>query len=214
MRPKTIVMVVATVGALLATGGVALAATVSCAGGGAECHGTMQDDAITGTARGDVILARAGNDLVRGDGGDDSLRGGEGDDTLRGGEGDDVVDALDGEAGNDTVGCGPGRDVARVDSRGEADASSCEEVVVPVVATGVLERPELTPYMYGSHAITDEASGARYALESSTVDLDAHVGRRVTVRGTVVPGTEDGQVEFGPPLVDVTRVDETPTPHG
>ncbi len=78
-----------------------------------------------------------------------------------------------------------------------------------IVVTGVIERPEITTYMYGSHAVTDEASGTRYALRSEEDEglLDSYVGRRVTVYGTLVPGYEKGQVEGGPPLLSVTRVE-------
>ncbi len=73
--------------------------------------------------------------------------------------------------------------------------------------TGVIEKPELTTYMYGTHSMTDEL-GNFYALESDIVDLDAYVGQRVTVSGAFVPGYEDGQVEGGPPLFSVTHVEE------
>lgn len=75
-----------------------------------------------------------------------------------------------------------------------------------VSAVGVLEKPEATTYMYGTHAITDEVSGSLYALESDVVDLDAYTGQRVTIYGTLVPGYESGQLEGGPPLVEVTEV--------
>ena len=39
------------------------------------------------------------------------------------------------------------------------------------------------------------------------MDLSALVGQRLTVNGTLVPGYENGQVEGGPPLLDVTQVD-------
>ena len=74
------------------------------------------------------------------------------------------------------------------------------------VATGVLEKPEVTTYQYGTHALTDEASGTRYALQSESVNLDAYVGERVTIYGTPVPGYQDGQVEGGPDLLRVDRV--------
>jgi hypothetical protein len=77
----------------------------------------------------------------------------------------------------------------------------------PVVATGILENAGITTYMYGTHAITDEASGTRYALSSENVDLQAYEGQRVTVYGTPVPGYQNGAVEGGPELLDVTRVD-------
>jgi hypothetical protein len=84
-------------------------------------------------------------------------------------------------------------------------ASPPPEELVP--ATGVLERPEITTYMYGTHAVTDEASGERYALQSEDVGLDGYIGRRVTIYGTPVPGYENGQVEGGPPLLNVTRIE-------
>ena len=79
------------------------------------------------------------------------------------------------------------------------------EELVP--ATGVLEKPEITTYMYGTHAVTNEASGERYALQSEDVDLDGYVGRRVTVYGIPTPGYENGQIEGGPPLLNVTRIE-------
>jgi hypothetical protein len=76
------------------------------------------------------------------------------------------------------------------------------------VATGVLERQEFTSYIYGTHTITDVSLGARYALRSEDEGLlDSYVGRRVTVHGTLVPGYENGQIEGGPPLLEVTRVE-------
>ena len=79
-----------------------------------------------------------------------------------------------------------------------------------VVATGAMERLDITSYQYGTHAITDEPSGAFYVLSSDVVDLDAYVGQRVTVYGTLVPGYESGQIEGGPPLVYVTEVVPAP----
>ena len=73
--------------------------------------------------------------------------------------------------------------------------------------TGVIEKPEVTTYQYGTHSMIDEVGGDLYALESDNVDLDAYVGQRVTVFGASVAGYEDGQVEGGPPLFDVTRVE-------
>jgi tyrosine-protein phosphatase YwqE len=71
----------------------------------------------------------------------------------------------------------------------------------------VLVKQGITWYMYGTHAITDEASGTRYALQSKRVNLNYYVGQRVTIYGTLVPGYENGQVEGGPPLLNVTRVE-------
>jgi hypothetical protein len=76
-----------------------------------------------------------------------------------------------------------------------------------VSATGVLERPEITTYMYGTHAVVDEAAGDRYALQSESVELDGYLGQRVTVYGLPIPGYENGQIEGGPPLLNVTRIE-------
>lgn len=81
-------------------------------------------------------------------------------------------------------------------------------------ATGVLEKPGVTTYQYGTHAITDEASGNRYALQSQSVDLDAYVGERVTVSGAPVPGYQGGQVEGGPDLLRVDQVEPADGPPG
>jgi len=79
-----------------------------------------------------------------------------------------------------------------------------------VVATGVMERQGITTYQYGTHTVADEGTGAAYVLSSEVVDLDTYAGQRVTVYGTLVPGYESGQVEGGPPIVDVTWVDPVP----
>lgn len=89
---------------------------------------------------------------------------------------------------------------------GDSQADQYEPAQGNVVATGVLKKPGATTYMYGTHAITDEASGTSYALQSESVDLDSYVGQRVTVYGTPVPGYQNGAIEGGPPLLDVTRV--------
>ena len=75
-----------------------------------------------------------------------------------------------------------------------------------VTLTGVMEKPEGTTYQYGTHGISDWDSGY-YALQSDTVDLNAYIGQKVNVYGTLVPGYENAQVEGGPPLVEVTRVE-------
>ena len=94
------------------------------------------------------------------------------------------------------------------DSTPESSTKSAPEADSAPAATGVLERPEVTTYMYGTHAITDETSGTMYALRSEDEGLlDGYVGQRVSVHGTLVAGYENGQVEGGPPLLNVTRVE-------
>jgi hypothetical protein len=76
-----------------------------------------------------------------------------------------------------------------------------------IEAAGLLERLEATTYQYGTHELTNEAGETSYALQSNVVDLDGYVGERVTLYGALVPGYEDGQVEGGPPLIDVYTVE-------
>ena len=64
----------------------------------------------------------------------------------------------------------------------------------------------------GTHSITDQASATVYALSSETVDLDAYVGQRVTVYGTLTPGgTSSDEAGFEGngtlPSIDVTRIE-------
>lgn len=94
------------------------------------------------------------------------------------------------------------------ESTPESNPKTTPEADSTPAATGVLERPEVTTYMYGTHAITDETSGTIYALRSEEEGLlDGYVSQRVTVHGTLVPGYENGQVEGGPPLLNVTRIE-------
>ena len=79
-----------------------------------------------------------------------------------------------------------------------------------VAATGAMERLGFTTYQYGTHAVTDEESGAFYSLRSAMVDLDTYADQRVTVYGTLIPGYKYGQIEGGPPLVEVTWVEPAP----
>ena len=71
----------------------------------------------------------------------------------------------------------------------------------------------------GTHSITDEASGTVYALASEGVGLDAYVGERVTVYGTLTSG-EAGSDNPGPegtgtlPSIEVARVEPADGPPG
>jgi Tol biopolymer transport system component len=102
--------------------------------GSDSLNGGPGDDRIGGGFDSDRVLAGKGDDAVFADGGIDLLFGGEGSDRLfggagrdllRGGSGDDVLGAVDGY--RDRVSCGPGEDVARLDSLDRV-ASDCEEV--------------------------------------------------------------------------------------
>ena len=214
-------------------------ATVRCDGG--PCGGTAGRDVVWGSGAAEEIRARGGEDAVSARAGDDTARGGDradvlfgglGDDHLlggrgaddiddgeggdadgvRGGDGNDLVIVLDGDS-QDQVDCGGGADdIVYADPGDGYDTSSCEEVVVPIRATGFLQTPGATTYMYGDYVLTDEVSGTVYALRGvNGVDLSPHVGGRVEVYGTVVPGTEAGQIDDGPPLLDVLRAEELAT---
>ena len=106
-----------------------------CAGfaGDDDLEGRGGDDFLVGGSGNDRIFGRFGADRLLGDDGDDELEGGRGRDRLDGGAGNDQVnggygrDRVDGGSGDDRViargggpdriDCGPGSDVAYVDSR-------------------------------------------------------------------------------------------------
>ena len=72
-------------------------------------------------------------------------------------------------------------------------------------AEGVIRPQGLSTYMYGTHVLVDAQERTRYALRSADAALlDRHVGQRVRVLGTRVPGYP---VDGGPVLLDVTRVE-------
>jgi hypothetical protein len=97
-----------------------------------QVFGTTSGDSLTGDAepnlldgnRGpDVLTGRGGDDGILGDDGSDVLKGGPGADFLNGGPGDDRLYTRDGQ--RDTVYCGGGFDVARVDPVDKV-AKDCE----------------------------------------------------------------------------------------
>jgi Ca2+-binding RTX toxin-like protein len=95
-------------------------------------------DYIFGGGGPDIIDGGPGADFLSGDGGADTLLGGAGDDEIVGGGGTDV---MDGDGGNDllrgrdgevdSMTCGSGTDVARIDAGGlDVAHPSCEKIRV------------------------------------------------------------------------------------
>ena len=147
--------------ASLALASSVFAANVDGTNGGDRLSGTGSADAIQARAGNDSVQARAGNDRVNagggrdrvagGAGGDrlgggagadslagnagaDVITGGSGSDVITGGDGNDVIDARDGAV--DTVTCGAGTDVAKLDvddviadATAENPNGSCERVI-------------------------------------------------------------------------------------
>ena len=72
-------------------------------------------------------------------------------------------------------------------------------------AKGTITRPEVTTYLYGTHALVEAGSKrTSYALSSKTIDLDRYVGQYVHIAGSHVPGYP---VDGGPPYLEVFKVD-------
>jgi Ca2+-binding RTX toxin-like protein len=123
MMRRTFLLLVTTALALIAAGGIALAATFTCTT--SPCDGTTDDDVITGTLSAETINGKAGNDQVNGldaadtlngEDGNDRLNGGAGNDDLAGGLGNDQYfvttnwgsdTILDGGGNNDSIGPAP-----------------------------------------------------------------------------------------------------------
>jgi Ca2+-binding RTX toxin-like protein len=121
---RAVLLLATTALALIAAGGIALAATlITCTTN--PCDGTTDDDVIIGTvgaetingkAGNDEISARDANDTLNGEDGNDTMHGELGDDRLNGGDGPDQLfgeigtDRLNGGAGNDTLDGGPETD--------------------------------------------------------------------------------------------------------
>jgi Ca2+-binding RTX toxin-like protein len=126
-----------------------------CAGPGNDrVLGGGGNDRLFGQAGNDVLFGGSGRDVLRGDRGNDRLYGGAGNDRVFGGPGNDRIDPgpgrdrVNGGAGNDrifsvdgrrdVIDCGPGRDVAIVDS---VDRVRGCETVLRVPAPRARQRP-------------------------------------------------------------------------
>jgi Ca2+-binding RTX toxin-like protein len=143
MQRRGVLLLTSIVVMVVVGAGVALAANISCAGGGKGCLGTNQADVITGSSDIDIITAAGSADTVNaagsadevyGDSGGDTLNGGNGNDYLEGGRGDnvargqagdfDVVNVVDGD-GNDFASGGDGEnDVCIIDVAAEDNGSA------------------------------------------------------------------------------------------
>jgi Ca2+-binding RTX toxin-like protein len=114
--------------------------------GGSDClyglagndrlYGGNGADRLSGGRGADRLAGGRGNDTLVGAAGSDSLLGGPGRDAYRAGDGKDTIDARDGE--RDTIDCGSGRDVARVDRTDRV--RRCERVIVGRAPRGVGRR--------------------------------------------------------------------------
>ena len=115
MMRRTVLLLVTTALALMAAGGIALAATFTCTTN--PCDGTTDDDVITGTVNAETINGKAGNDEISARDANDTLNGEDGNDTIHGDLGDDQLnggdgpDQLFGENGTDQLNGGAGNDI-------------------------------------------------------------------------------------------------------
>ena len=116
MMRRTVLLLVTTTLAIIAAGGISLAATfITCTTN--PCDGTPEDDAITGTLNAETINGKAGNDEISARDANDTLNGEDGNDTMHGELGDDRLnggdgpDQLFGENGTDRLNGGAGNDI-------------------------------------------------------------------------------------------------------
>ncbi len=66
-----------------------------------------------------------------------------------------------------------------------------------VKATGKIQQQGMTTYQYGTHRI------AKYAIRSSTIDLDNYIGQTVTIIGQLIEGYP---IEGGPEFLEVVDI--------
>lgn len=67
--------------------------------------------------------------------------------------------------------------------------------------TGIVVKPEVTTYQYGTHALETETD--YFALRSSSINLDDYINQEVTLTTTKIAGYP---VENGPILLEVEQV--------
>lgn len=74
------------------------------------------------------------------------------------------------------------------------------------MAEGTIQKAGITTYQYGTHILIDQSGDLLFALQSDTVALDDYVDERVTLQGVRVPSYQNGAIEGGPDLLEVTRI--------
>ena len=67
--------------------------------------------------------------------------------------------------------------------------------------TGVIEKPGVTTYQYGTHVL--KAEDKTYAIQSESIDFDSYLNRKVEITGRKVSGYP---VDGGPELIRVTLI--------
>jgi hypothetical protein len=167
MMRRTVLLLATTVLALIAAGGIALAATpITCTIN--PCDGTTDDDQITGTVNAETINGKAGNDEIFARDANDTLNGDEGNDTMHGELGDDGLnggdgtDQLFGDNGRDRLNGGAGNDTLDGDSE-TADDSSCSDYY----ATNCSDTYFFTPN-WGNDTIIEGLGRGAIVAESAT----------------------------------------------
>jgi hypothetical protein len=73
----------------------------------------------------------------------------------------------------------------------------------PISIEGVIEKTGFTIYMYGSHTISNGSK--TFALQSTNINLDLYINKKVLVKGGKVEGYP---IDDGPELVDVKVVEQ------
>ena len=70
-----------------------------------------------------------------------------------------------------------------------------------ITATGILEKPFVTTYMYSTHKLTVSAS-SWMVLESTSINLDTYIGKRVIITAI----NTHYQAENAPEMYNVTSI--------
>jgi Ca2+-binding RTX toxin-like protein len=155
MMRRTVLLVVTTALALVAAGGIALAATFTCTTN--PCDGTTDDDVITGTLNAETINGKAGNDEISAQDANDILNGGAGNDDLAGGLGNDRYFVTT-NWGSDTIIDGGGNnDFIAPEPDGGATAAALPNLTVNLVSSS---GPEYTDGNGNTVNWNDDAIGS------------------------------------------------------
>jgi len=139
MMRRTFLLLLTTALALIAAGGIALAATFTCTT--SPCNGTTENDQITGTLQPETINGRGGDDQISALDANDTIKGQGGTDTLNGQLGND---RLNGGIGNDTMDGGDGNDRYRFSDNFGADRIEADSSGVDTLDFSRISTPDST----------------------------------------------------------------------
>jgi hypothetical protein len=83
---------------------------------------------------------------------------------------------------------------------------ACDSIVnsnKSLSSIGIVQKIEMSAWMYGTHTLNDSSGKPLYALKSTSFDLDIYENKKVEISGDLIDGYP---VDGGPEYLNVTGI--------